>query len=203
MDRKQQKLALQQQQVELLKSMGVQFNPLEQMSSLVNLINQTQAPGIQQEQFGEEMDFRTSQGDRAYGIQQDELRQRQLKEKNDQTNFGLQHGLQSKQFDETVRGNNLIAERKGEIANASQLDRKNNNEMDFLEMLFRASSNENGSGMIDPNFVKQYFDQRGMKGLINPNALQSLGTVIDRSNPDKSISDEAFDKSYKQRAGQQ
>lgn len=49
------KLVRQQQEVDLMRSMGMFQDPLQQLGGLVNIINASQAPGIEQQRF--EQDF--------------------------------------------------------------------------------------------------------------------------------------------------
>jgi hypothetical protein len=188
----------------VLQQLGISLDPLQQMSGLVNLINQTQAPGIQQQQFGEEMDYRQQQGDRSYEQGQAELQQRQLAEQNNQANFGQSFGLQERQLDEQTRYNNLMDANKDNTLIAAQMDRANNNKMDFVKLLLNIMSDPNGTGMVDPNTARQYVNQSGFQGLINPQQQnpQQQKPLYNTSNINSDLPDDKFQQAYKQRTGQ-
>lgn len=186
----------------MLQQLGISLDPLQQMSGLVNLINASQAPGIQQQQFGEEMDYRMLQGDRNYAQGQADLQQRQLAEQNNQQNFGMQHGLQQDQLTEQQRYNDAMVQNKNATLMAAQLDRANNNKMDFVKLVLNIMSDPNGTGMVDPNAAGRFMQQSGFQGLINPQLQQQRGLQLDRTKVDKNISDAAFDNAYNNRVRQ-
>ena len=55
------------QKMQMLKLLGIDLNPMSQASGLVNLINASEAPGIQQSQFDRKM----GQDEQQFGANQD------------------------------------------------------------------------------------------------------------------------------------
>lgn len=90
------RVAQQQQQVDLMRSMGLLQDPLQQATSLVNLLNTTEAPGIQQQQFDREFGLRelVAQQDEAARQQQfaNQQGQQQWQQGMAEREFGLQQG---------------------------------------------------------------------------------------------------------------
>lgn len=80
------------QSLELMKMLGIDLNPLSQLAQLVQLMNMSEAPGIQQDQFEQEMGMKEQQ----LGMQQQELQ-------NNQEWRGMQNMLGQQELDQRQR----------------------------------------------------------------------------------------------------
>lgn len=85
--RKSRKLSEQQQKVDLAKSMGVQFDPMAQMSQLVQLMNMLQGPEQQQQQHADELELR-----RLLGMGEQTSRDEALRQQGLQNLWTQEHG---------------------------------------------------------------------------------------------------------------
>ncbi len=178
-----------------LQQLGVSLDPLQQLSGLVNLINQTQAPMIQQDQFGREMDFRALQGDRQWQHENDQLGLQQSHYDQQQMNADRGFGLQEQQLGQTQDYQNaMIGNRQAGLAMASR-DRQMGNQYDMLRLILSSLADPNGPGMIDPNIGSQMLNQAGFAGLINPQEAAPQ-SPYDSSNINKDLPDAAFRQAY-------
>jgi len=183
----------------IFQQLGISANPLDQLSGLVNLINQTQAPMIQQDQFGQEMDFRMLEGERRWDSDQAQFDLTQGHYDQQQTNDDRSYEMQKSLFDQ----NNRFREEDNKQKLAATLVKPEINAQDnkfkLMHFLLSALSDPNGAGMIDPNVGAQYVNS-GFPGLINPQA-QALQSPYDSSNINKELPDEAFRQSYQKHTG--
>jgi hypothetical protein len=116
-------IADQRQQVALMKDMGISFDPISQLAQLVNLINQSQAPEIQQSQFDRELAQRALQGDRTNAYQQGSLQ-------NDSRRLDMN-------AEESGRSYDLNQRRMGlDLRNVDLNERKFNADVDYQKRAF-------------------------------------------------------------------
>jgi hypothetical protein len=156
-----------QQQVDLMKSMGLFQDPTQQAMGLVQLMNTSQAPGIQQEQFGREMGFKELMGQ-----QEQDYRNRTLDQQSQHQKW--QRGSGDKEL--AMRGQALGLDREKLTQDKNQSDemlkwRNKAMIMDFLQLLVQGQMGATGAG-INPQVAGQMGDRvlPGFSGLFNPQA---------------------------------
>lgn len=143
--RKESGVAEMRDQMGLLKDMGIQMDPMAQLSGLVQLVNSANAPAIQQGQFGREMDLRelTAGQNQQYqqGMLGNDTRRLDQSQQNADRTFGLQQGeagLNERKFGFT----------KEQFGKGLE-QRKQEQLFDILGMLFGAASNPSGAGAFN------------------------------------------------------
>lgn len=120
-----------QQQVDLMKSMGLMQDPTQQAMGLVQLMNTSQAPGIQQEQFGREMGFKELMGQ-----QETDYRNRTLEAQQQHQAWQRQSG--NRELDMRGEGVGLEREKLGLYQQNAEREaqlRKVSEVMDLLKLL--------------------------------------------------------------------
>ena len=183
----------------MLQQLGVSLDPMQQLSGLVNLINQTQAPQIQQQQYQQDFGLRQLQGDRGWETDQAQLGLRQQEQMQQQGNQDRSFGLQQDQFNQQQQYQDAMLGQKDATLQAAQADRANNNRMDFAGLLLKMFGNPMGAGMIDSNSASQYMTGLGFPGLINPQA--QVAPLYNTSSINGDLPDEAFRQSYQKHTG--
>jgi hypothetical protein len=175
--RKKEKQEETLRNAEILRTLGLTESPLSQLSSLVNTLNATQAPQIQQDQWGQE-----------FGLRQDQFKQGmendQLARMLQQQGLDLQRGGQ--EFDQGFKERSLGVE-EGKIAfdqdyhNRALANMEQNQQtgdasqklslgLRLLEMM----APQNGlGGVINKEQIPQILELLGLGGVMNPGKKES------------------------------
>lgn len=182
--------------------MGINLDPMAQLSGLVKLINETQAPGIQQQQFAQDLGFRQLQGDRGWESDQRQMDLRQQEQMQQQGNADRSFGLQQDQFGQQQQYQDAMIGNKDATLQAAQADRANNNRMDMAMLILKLMGNPTGSGIVDPSVAGKYMNGLGFPGLVNP-ALQQqqMQPAYDTSSMNPYLDEDKFQKSFQQHTG--
>lgn len=183
-----------------LQSLGINLDPMSQLTGLVNLINQSQAPGIQQQQHQDEMDFRQLMGEEEMRMGQAQFDQRAKNDVNQQANADRTYGLQRQEFQDQEAFRTQTSLDKAAALRGAAADRANTNAMDFDQLIMNIMADPRGAGMIDPNVAAAYMEKRGFGKLINP-VQQGSAIPYDTSKTMVEGDPNAFRASYQKHTG--
>lgn len=156
-----------QQQQSPLQELGINMDPMAQLSGLVNLINASQAPGIQQGQFQQEMGFRQMMGDRGYEHDQAQEDQHKQEVQQGQMNSDRMFGLQQEQNRQQAEYQQGQLGDRMQIAQMAQTDRRQQSMMDLLQLFMHAGGQETGPGMVNMDIGNQLGQTMGFPQLFN------------------------------------
>lgn len=196
-----------QQQQSPLQALGINMDPMAQLSGLVNLINASQAPGIQQGQFQQEMGFKQMMGDRGYEHDQAQLDQHQQEVKQVQFNQDRNFDVQKEQNRISNEYNQGKLKDHGQAMQLASQDRERQMMMDFLQMFMHAGDQATGPGMVNMAIGNQ-LGQR----MLNPSGQQGFPQLFDTkgqgqqapynsSNINQDLPDDKFREAYQKHTG--
>lgn len=172
------------------------MDPMAQLSGLVNLINASQAPGMQQAQFNQEMGFKQMMGDRGHRMDQAQLDQRDFAEQNQQYNADRTFGVQEEQNRISDQYNQGRLQDRDQAMQMAAADRRNQTMMDLLQLFMHAGSDPNGSGMLNMDIGNQLgqsmLNPQGRQGF--PSLFNVAGTTVKAPgvNDNRELNDEAI-----------
>ncbi len=193
----------QQQQPEqnplgMLQQLGISLDPVQQLSGLVNLINQTQAPQIQQNQFADEMAYRQMNGDRQFGLQESQAQMQEDRYAQQDANAQKGFGLQERQLQQTGDYQKAMVDDRGQARQDAEKMRGSQNAFDFMRMLLATMSDPRGQGRVNPEAAANVISKGGFPDLINPQAAQQQ-PMYDTSMMNPELDDAAFQQSFMNR----
>lgn len=174
-----------QQQQSPLQELGINMDPMAQLSGLVNLINASQAPGIQQGQFQQEMGFRQMMGDRGYEHDQAQWDQHQQEVQQGQMNSDRMFGLQQEQNRQQAEYQQGQLGNRMQVAQMAQTDRRQQAMMDLLQLFMHAGEQETGPGMVNMDIGNQLGQTMGFPQLFN---TPGQGAAISGPSDNKDLS---------------